>query len=335
MAQGKLFATDLFRIELIDNFQFDCTDAKHRPAHVSTSKQPPIVLAAFDIGSNSVKMTVGRVLPNGEIEEFLWRAETTRLSDGIDKTGRIADERAEQTMEALERFALEARQLGAVRLIGVATEAVRIASNGRELLDRILEDTGIEVKEISGDLEAQMTFEGLDPRVSRNGQLLVADVGGGSTELIEARDGAIISSRSLPLGSGRLTDRFVGTNPPSSESLASVRNSVHDSVAGFFAGEPIDRLVVVGGTAEYLRRLLPADWPAETEAVELALQRTQELASPELATLIEASEARARVLPAGIATIAEIAAVVQPTEIVGAASGIRLGLLKAAAEGAI
>ena len=242
----------------------------------TTTKSLP-TLAAFDIGSNSVKMTVGRLLKSGEIEEFIWRAETTRLSAGIDQTGRIADDRAEQTMEALERFAIEARRNGAERLIGVATEAVRIASNGKDLLDRILADTGIEVEEISGELEAQMTFDGLDPKIDRSGTLLVADVGGGSTELIEVRDGVIVSSRSLPLGSGRLTDGYVETDPPSPESLATIRAKVADTIQPLLRNEPIDRLIVVGGTAEYLRRLLSSDWPADPAAVDWALIQTETL----------------------------------------------------------
>jgi exopolyphosphatase / guanosine-5'-triphosphate,3'-diphosphate pyrophosphatase len=300
-----------------------------------TKPTGPPVIAAFDIGSNSVKMTVARKHPDDVIEEFIWRAETTRLSQGIDATGRIADDRAEATMEALEIFALEALRAGAGRMVGVATEATRVAANGDELLARIREDTGIEIEAISGDQEAKLTFEGLDPRVNRNGNILIADIGGASAELIEASDGGVTSSRSLPFGSGRLTERFVVANPPSKDELASVRTYVEETVESLLSTRDIDRLIVVGGTAEYLRRLLDGEWPIEPAKLEGVLEVVQRESSESLAQIIEAAEARARVLPAGIAAVAGIADVVRPQEIVGAASGIRLGLIRAAFAGEI
>src|SRR5215216_5059670 len=94
-------------------------------------------MAAFDIGSNSIKMTVGRSNGAGGVDEFVWRSETVRLGAGIEETGRLA---------ALRQFAREARDAGATRLIGVATEATRVAENGEAFLACVRDETGLELK---------------------------------------------------------------------------------------------------------------------------------------------------------------------------------------------
>src|SRR5688500_2555064 len=146
-------------------------------------------VAAFDIGSNTIKMTVARPGAEGGLDEFAWNAETVRLGAGLEASGRLADDRIEAALDALGRFAAEARAHGAGRLIAVATEATRVADNGAAFLDRVRRETGIEVRTITGDEEARLTFLGLAVTLDVDGQTVVADIGGGSTEIIAARDG--------------------------------------------------------------------------------------------------------------------------------------------------
>ena len=156
-------------------------------ASAQRSKSDHDVIAAFDIGSNSIKMTVARRAGNG-IEDLATRSETVRLGQGVDETGSMAEDRMAAALAALKQFCSLARSLGATRLIGVATEATRTASNGQQFLDRVAAETGIEVRAISGEREAELTFLGLDGLVDLDGDVVVADIGGGSTEIILARD---------------------------------------------------------------------------------------------------------------------------------------------------
>src|SRR5829696_7909249 len=139
----------------------------HRPASIGTrtvsndEKGDGPAIAAFDIGSNTIKMTVARQDGLDHLTEFLWRSETVRLGAGIDQSGRLADDRIEAAADTIHRFAAEARAQGATRLIGVATEATRVAENGQTFLDRIRSESGIELSTISGDREAELTFQGL------------------------------------------------------------------------------------------------------------------------------------------------------------------------------
>lgn len=287
--------------------------------------------AAIDIGSNSVKLTVGRRVDGG-IEEFYWDSETVRLGAGIDETGRLAEERMAAGLATLARFAATARALGAERTLAVATEALRVAANGRAFLELVERETGIETEIVDGDREAALTFAGLATTIDLRGDLVVADIGGASAELIGARDGRIIIAWSVPIGSGRLTDRFVHHDPPLADELRTCRQQMGDVVrsdtrSGSLARGGFTRLTLVGGTGEYLGKLVDPEQPLSTPRIDRVLERLTECPAATLAPRISASVERARVLPAGIAIAAAMAEFVDPRSIEVARSGIRSGLL--------
>ena len=290
---------------------------------------PPTV-AAIDIGSNSIKMALGRPDGEGGVTEFGWASETVRLGAGLDRTGRLADDRMDAAVATLRRFADQARAQGATRLVAVATEATRAAANGEAFLRRVRDETGIEVRAISGDAETDLTFRGLAATTDLSGAVVVADVGGGSTELIPARDGVRLGGGSLPIGSGRLTEQFLAHDPPAAGELSSCREAAAALIAPHpdlvRAAGPRPRLLAIGGTGEYLARLV-GHQPFSGGDAERVLDRLTEISAADLAPLIGAAEARARVLPAGIATVLAVADASCAEEIATAASGIRTGLL--------
>ncbi len=290
------------------------------------------VAAAIDIGSNSIKMSLGRLDGDGKLEEFGQVADVVRLGQGVDRTGELDPERIEAALTTLQRFAGEARAAGATDIEAVATEATRAARNGQAFLERVRRDTGINVRVIDGEEEAALTFRGLATDTDLGGHIVVADIGGGSTEFVVANNGVVLGSRSTPLGSGRLTERFVSTDPPAPEALAQVQADA-DGVIERLArslklprGDSV-RLIVVGGTGEYLARLTAQERTLDRRAVQNVLGKMAVLNAAELAEIIEAPEARARVLPSGVAIVAAIASRVLATRIETARSGIRAGLL--------
>jgi exopolyphosphatase / guanosine-5'-triphosphate,3'-diphosphate pyrophosphatase len=270
------------------------------------------------------------------LEEFCWRSETVRLGAGIDQTGRLADDRIEAAADTIQRFAAEARAQGATRLIGVATEATRVAENGQAFLDRIRAESGIELTAISGDQEAELTFKGLAATTDLDGRILVADIGGASTELIAADDERIEFSRSLPLGSGRLTDRHVTSDPPTKIELESCHDETVRQLRSFEQDLGTrDRLIAVGGTGEYLMPLIPHDGSATPQDVDAVMAFFETISSEQLASQLSIPVARARVLPAGVAIVRALADLTKPQVVEGAMSGIRTGLLLAAFAGEI
>jgi exopolyphosphatase/guanosine-5'-triphosphate,3'-diphosphate pyrophosphatase len=286
------------------------------------------VIAAVDIGSNTIKLTVANVTSEGNIEELASAAETVRLGLGMNVSGRLASDRIDAALAALRHFAGIARQHNATRLIGVATEATRKAANGAAFLDRVRSETGWDVTVIDGDREAALTFRGISRNRDLTGTVLIADVGGGSTELIEAQDGAVVRARSVPIGSGTLTDSYITADPPTATEL----DACAHSVTAQLESTPLPtsaslRLIAVGGTAEFMAALVGRNTDMSIEEMERSLVDCQDMPSSLLAATLGIAVARARVLPAGIAVLLTLARHLGVPAIDIAPSGIRTGLI--------
>jgi exopolyphosphatase/guanosine-5'-triphosphate,3'-diphosphate pyrophosphatase len=290
------------------------------------------IAAAIDIGSNSIKMTVARLDSQGFLESLDWAAEAVRLGHDLGRTGRLAEERIDAAIAALRRFAARAIELGATRIVAVATEATRAAANGGAFLAQVRDETGIEVRIIDGHEEAALIFQGVAASTDMSAAALIADIGGGSTELVVSRDGVMGASTSIPLGSGRLTDRLVPSDPPSPVELAAVRAEAGDTVCRALetmldSQQRPTRLILVGGTGEFLARLVGLDRAIDSDTISAVLERLATATASQVAAELAIPEARARVLPAGVAIVAAIVEWLGPTSIEVSHSGLRAGLL--------
>jgi exopolyphosphatase/guanosine-5'-triphosphate,3'-diphosphate pyrophosphatase len=287
----------------------------------------PEIAAAIDIGSNTIKLTVARI-EDGSVVPIASRAEVVRLSQGIGSTGRIADDRIEAALAAMGRFVAMARLHGAESVCAVATEAVRIAGNREDFLERARNELGIEVRTIGGEEEARLTANGVLSQVETDGDVMIADIGGGSTELVATSRGQVRKSISLPLGSGVMTDRFVPSDPPLAEELDQVEEQARALAEPFFRGPgPFDRLILVGGAGEYLMALAGAERQVGAGALDHVRSRVEGLTAAELAPLVGAPVARARVLPAGFAIARTVARLARSSTIESVPNGLRIGML--------
>ncbi len=165
-------------------------------------------LATIDIGSNSVRLLVAEALRGGAYRILDEEREPTRLgrsaSDGV-----LDEEAVEATLAALRSFKQIAAgyQVSALRVI--ATCAVREASNGPDFCRRAREEVGLDVEVISGEREARLAFTSVQHAFDLTGKnVVVADIGGGSTEIVFATGNLIEAIYSTPLGAVRLTERF-------------------------------------------------------------------------------------------------------------------------------
>jgi exopolyphosphatase/guanosine-5'-triphosphate,3'-diphosphate pyrophosphatase len=166
-------------------------------------------LGAIDIGSNSVRLMIVEVLRGGAYRILDEEREPTRLGRSVSSHGRLDDESIDRSVEALHTFKKIAAgyQVSALRVI--ATCAVREARNGPEFCRRVREEVGLEVEVIPGDREARLAFSSVQHAFDLSGKnVIVADIGGGSTEIIFATGGLIESIFSTPLGAVRLTEQF-------------------------------------------------------------------------------------------------------------------------------
>lgn len=289
------------------------------------------VVAAIDIGSNTIKLTVAR-LDRGRVRPFEGRAEVVRLSEGLAQTGRIREDRIERAIVTIQEFVDFSRSLGAETIMAVATEAARSAANGPAFLQRLTSEVGIDVEVIDGQEEARLTSEGVLAQIDAAGDILIVDIGGGSTELIATRDGGVLDSTSLPIGSGVMTDTFVVADPPTSAELDAIEKEATERAGPFLsARQPFDRTVLVGGVGAFLMRLLDKEEIAPASALDDARRLVMALSAAEVAPITGAPLARARVLPAGFSIARAVNRLAAAPEIESVANGIRIGLLLRAA----
>ena len=286
------------------------------------------VVGAVDVGSNSIKLTVARPGVSGGIEHLASAAAAVRLGAGLSTSGRLAEDRIEAALAALRDFADLARGHGATRLVGVATEATRRAANGAAFLERVRAETGWEVTSISGEEEADLTFRGVALHGDMAGRVVIADIGGASTELIVATGGVVTMAQSVAVGSGALTDTIVRADPPTHSELEACGRAAAASldVIAVPPGTSV-RLMCVGGTAEYLARLAGGGAVVDRDGIARALDLCRAQTSGELAATLAIPQARARVLPAGIAVIRALADLLHCDTVEVAPSGIRTALL--------
>ena len=166
-------------------------------------------LAAIDIGSNSVRLLVAEALRGGAYRILDEEREPTRLGRSVSEKGQLDDDSMERTITALRTFKQIAAGYQASSLRTIATCAVREARNGPEFCRRVREQVGLEVEVISGDREARLAFSSVQNAFDLSGKnVIVADIGGGSTEVVFATGNLIESIFSTPLGAVRLTEQF-------------------------------------------------------------------------------------------------------------------------------
>jgi len=166
-------------------------------------------LAAIDIGSNSVRLLVAEALRGGAYRILDEEREPTRLGRSVSAKGQLDNESMERTIAALRTFKQIAAGYQATSLRTIATCAVREARNGPEFCRRVREQVGLEVEVISGDREARLAFSSVQNAFDLSGKnAIVADIGGGSTEVVFATGNLIESIFSTPLGAVRLTEQF-------------------------------------------------------------------------------------------------------------------------------
>ena len=212
-------------------------------------------IAAIDCGTNSTRLLVADA--EGRPLERLMQI--TRLGQGVDATGRLAPEAIERCVAVLAQYRQVMDRLGVGRGRLAATSAARDAANGADFLRAAGEATGLEPELLTGVAEGRLSLAGavsdLDPS---EGPFLILDIGGGSTELLagDGPDDPELKAVSLQLGCVRVTERFLLTDPPTTDELAAARaevagqlTSAIDAHASYLATH---RLVGLAGTVTTL-----------------------------------------------------------------------------------
>ena len=299
--------------------------------------------AVVDIGSNSGRMIVFRLRQGEHLDVIEDARAPLRLARDLRDSDRLGPDAIDRTLEALRDFVAVAKGAGASQMIAVATSAVRDATDGHELIERA-HHLGVPLQTIDGEHEAMLGFYGAvhDLPVTSG---FTFDVGGGSAEVSSFRDRRLLRSWSVPLGSLRMSDMFLASDPPDDQEIRALRKSVKASLgeAGITELGKGDQLVGIGGTVRNLAKidLRHTDYP-------MPLLHGYVLSEKQLAVVIDDLSSRtmkrraqvpglnpdrADTVVGGALVIQGIAKHVGASEIVVSSRGLREGLALATTGG--
>ncbi|MGZ8528675.1 MAG: Ppx/GppA phosphatase family protein [Candidatus Limnocylindrales bacterium] len=286
--------------------------------------------AAVDIGSTSVHLLVADVSAAG-LEPVLDLSELLGLGGRIEAHGLLGADALEELTRTLVGYADEARRLGAETIVFAGTDPLRHAADAARAAYRIELASGVPVHVLEQPEEGALTLLGVTGGAP-HGDMAVIDIGGGSTEIVLAGRDGIRSIVGLPLGASRLSALVGAGDPPSGKQVVALRREADRIVAGapdLVLGE----VVAVGGTAYGVARVATGPGYGErvldAQGIALAVAVSGRERSARVAELFGLNPRRARIMPAGAAILAAIAARYGIDRIRASEQGIREGLVRA------
>lgn len=193
-------------------------------------------VAAVDCGTNSVRLLIADGDGDGQ-RDVVRRMEITRLGQGVDASGRLADAALERTRAVLADYGEAIRDLGVGAVRVAATSATRDAANRADFEAVVRETIGVIPEVITGDEEARLSFTGaVRGLAGAEPPFLVCDIGGGSTELVVGSPGpaggyVVAGAHSMDVGSVRLTERHLRDDPPTPDQVAGAEADVRFALA--------------------------------------------------------------------------------------------------------
>jgi exopolyphosphatase/guanosine-5'-triphosphate,3'-diphosphate pyrophosphatase len=255
-------------------------------------------IGIVDVGSNTVRLLVAQ-RRSGELVALREEREHLFLGEDVERGGRLSGERIREAARCAGGFAASARRLGAREIDIIVTAPGRQSANGDKLVRELRKATAAQVRVLSADEEGRLAFAGaVAVAPSLPGSVAVCDVGGGSAEaVVGTAEGGPAWSRSLDIGAVRLTERFLGDDPPGRRAFTAAREEVERHLDGFAPPLPHAALAT-GGTARSLRKLI--GWELEGEEFDAALRILGKRPSAKVAKTFGLHEHRARTLAAGV-----------------------------------
>ena len=185
--------------------------------------------AAIDCGTNAIRLLIAAVDSN-KVSDRLREMRTVRLGEGVDATGEFSNMALERTFAACREYAELLMQYEIKELRFVATSASRDVSNRDVFITGVKEILGVEPEVISGDQEAELSYRGALSGLDVKGSVLVADIGGGSTEFVTTLADRSLVSESVNIGCVRMTERYLQSDPPTQQEVEAATRDIRNQI---------------------------------------------------------------------------------------------------------
>lgn len=297
-------------------------------------------LASFDLGTNTFLLLLAEI-KEGQIMPIDERETIVRLGKGVDAAGNLNEEAMQRGLECLREYRRLTAEHQCEKIVAVGTSALRQAANRQEFLQRAQNETGIAIHVISGETEARLTYLGaLSNKQELAEPVAIIDIGGGSTEVVIGTRDELEHAQSLEIGSVRLTERFLTSDPAQSSEVTALRRQVEEMMQQRWANQDFYKVRSLVGTAGTITTLAAMaqkmrDYdPAQIDRFLLTKKTLRSLAA-ELAALTLAERKRLPGLPAARADVILAGALILETfmdlydfdEIIVSHRGLRHGVL--------
>jgi exopolyphosphatase/guanosine-5'-triphosphate,3'-diphosphate pyrophosphatase len=258
-------------------------------------------VAGIDCGTNSIRLLIADVDTDGRLRDVVRRMEVVRLGEGVDRTGRLSEAALERTRVALVDYTAQIREHGAQAVRMVATSASRDADNAADFKAMVESVLGQDPEVISGDEEARLTFTGAVATLpAHEGQRLLIDIGGGSTEFVRGTGSDVLAAISVDIGCVRMTERHLRTDPPRGREIdaavADITDIADQALRVADPGREATELVAVAGTATTIAAIalgLKVYDPEATDGTRLTYSQVERVT----ADLAEADHAARLAIP--------------------------------------
>jgi exopolyphosphatase / guanosine-5'-triphosphate,3'-diphosphate pyrophosphatase len=292
--------------------------------------------ASIDIGTNTILLLIAEVA-GGKLKPLCEKETIVRLGEGVHENSTLSPEAMKRGVQTLAQYLEQCRKMGVQKIFAVGTSALREAKNSGDFLRRVEEELSLPIEIISGEEEARLSFLAVARDLNSKEPIFVVDIGGGSTEFILGKGDQTTRWVSLPLGSVRLTEKFLISDPVQEKEWAKMVTEIRRLLVKIPHPEGPCSMVAVAGTAtalaaveQGLKKFVPEKihhFPLRQEALEkqLLLYRTKTLG--ERKKIPGLSPARADVILAGSAILYEAMKELQRSSVLISIHGVRYGVL--------
>jgi exopolyphosphatase/guanosine-5'-triphosphate,3'-diphosphate pyrophosphatase len=241
-------------------------------------------VAVIDIGTNSTRLLIADV-EGSRVEQVERRTTVTNMGRGVDHSNLICSDAIDDVCTVIADYKARYEEMGAERVMAIATSAVRDAVNGEAFIAELRERFDLDAQLLTGEEEARLTYLGATAHRSEEDATLVFDIGGGSTELVVGSRGEVGFHASLQAGTIRQSERHLTSDPPDTHQLEDLATDIRHLIEHAIATRPDSRptrAIAVAGTPTSLAaidlELEPYD-PSRVHGYRLGLWRIQRMLS--------------------------------------------------------
>ncbi len=216
-------------------------------------------IAVLDLGTNTFHLLVAKIYPDHSFKILFKNRAVVKLGKGGISENRIADAPFKKGIKTIQHFNEQIKKLGNNKIFAFATSAIRSSTNGGEFVKKVKNETGIEIKIISGDEEAELIYYGVRQCVQMDERpALIMDIGGGSTEFIIANHTTVFWKQSFNIGAARLIDQFHLSDPILNKEMISIQRHLEKVLQPLNAAMdkfPVSKLIGSSGSFDTLAEM--------------------------------------------------------------------------------